>query len=205
MTVDIRKAKRGPGVVPPKGDDITPEKKMAKAPQMDKEEVKLNADMFGEDAVIAGYLEYLAESNITEEDIKNVLNALLTSGNVSWKFDLFESIPVELQIRPSWVNDCILEYVDGMTRDNEKVSMVRYNNLIAVSNLAGSLVRYGNETYVIETEKDLELARTRVQKLPYVIQNALVNKLAVFDRTIAVATSDWAIRNFIKPQKEKSE
>ena len=112
-------------------------------------------------------------------------------------------MPVEFRVRPSWVDDYILELIDRETADNERVSMMRYNNMVAVCNLAASMTAFKGETYRVETRDDFETARKRIQDMPYIIQNALVNKLAVFDRTIAVATSDWAIKNFTKPRKEK--
>ena len=141
--------------------------------------------------------------NITDDDIRDVLECLITSGNVSWRFELFDRIPVEFRVRPSWVDDYILELVDRETADNDRVSMMRYNNLVAVCNLAASMAAFRDETYRVETKEDFEKARKRVQDMPYIIQNALVNKLAVFDRTIAVATSDWAVKNFMRPRKEK--
>ena len=161
------------------------------------------SDAFGADAVISQYMSFLKDNDITMEDLENVLSALISAGNVSWKFDLLGSIPAEFQVRSTWVNDYILELVDQETKDDQKVSMLRYNNIIAVCNLAASLTAYKDEVYRIESREDFDKARKRIQDMPYIIQNALVNKLAVFDRAIAVATSDWAIKNFTKPRKEK--
>ena len=36
--------------------------------------------------------------------------------------------------------------------------------------------------------------------MPYITQNALVNALSLFDKALAVATSDWAVKNFTKPR-----
>ena len=200
--MDIRKAKRGSGTVPPKVQ--TPEREMPAAPSVDGsgDAVAPSRD-FGNDAVIAQYMAFLEENGITEEDLQNVLSAIITSGNVSWKFMLFDSIEAEFQIRPAWVNDCILELVDEETKSSEKVSVIRYNNIISVCNLAASLTRYKGESYNIRSREDFDNARKRIQGMPYVLQNALVNKLAVFDRSIAVATSDWAVKNFTKARKEK--
>ena len=157
------------------------------------------------DVIISGYMEYLQKNDITEEDVKNVLDALLTSGNVQWTFTMFGSVPVSFSVRQAWVDDYIFEVLDKLRENGQFVSMVRYNNTVAECNLAASMTQFKDETYTVATREDLEKARERIQKLPYVIQNALVKKLAVFDRVIAVATSDWAVKNFMKPRQEKSE
>jgi len=168
-----------------------------------RDSIKSPLEEFGPESVIKSYLDFLHARNITDDDIRDVLECLITSGNVSWRFELFDRIPVEFRVRPSWVDDYILELVDRETADNDRVSMMRYNNLVAVCNLAASMAAFRDETYRVETKEDFEKARKRVQDMPYIIQNALVNKLAVFDRTIAVATSDWAVKNFMRPRKEK--
>lgn len=156
------------------------------------------------DVVIGQYMSYLKENDVSEDDIRSVLEAIVTSGSVAWDFKLLDSIPVVFQLRPSWVNDVILETIDNETSDNEKVSMLRYNNLVAVCNLAASMTQFRDEKYVISSRDDFLAAKKRVEALPYVIQGALVNKLAVFDRTVAVAMSDWAVKNFMKPRKDSS-
>ena len=203
MAIDIRNARKPEGTVPPK--NIASEKASRKIPDVGEDgQITMQSDYDG-DPVIAGYMEYLNKNDITEEDIQNVLQAIITSSGVSWKFKLFDSIPVTFNIRESWVDDYIVEVVDALSSNNQHLSTVHYNNIVAQCNLAASMVEYNGEKYVIANEDDLSKARERIRKMPYVIQNALVKKLAVFDRTIAVATSDWAVKNFTKPRQEKSE
>lgn len=208
--MDIRLASRNTGAprgmkegtVPP--GTLTEEKAARPVPEVDGEAtIKGPLEEFGPESVISQYLDFLHAHDITDDDIQDVLECLITSGNVSWQFKLFDRMPVEFRVRPSWVDDYILELIDRETADNERVSMMRYNNMVAVCNLAASMTAFKGETYRVETRDDFEMARKRIQDMPYIIQNALVNKLAVFDRTIAVATSDWAIKNFTKPRKEK--
>ncbi len=208
--MDIRLASRNTGAprgmkegtVPP--GTLTEEKAARPVPEVDGEAtIKGPLEEFGPESVISQYLDFLHAHDITDDDIQDVLECLITSGNVSWKFKLFDRMPVEFRVRPSWVDDYILELIDREAADNERVSLMRYNNMVAVCNLAASMTAFKDETYRVETREDFEMARKRIQDMPYIIQNALVNKLAVFDRTIAVATSDWAIKNFTKPRKEK--
>lgn len=208
--MDIRLASRNTGAprgmkegtVPP--GTLTEEKAARPVPEVDGEAtIKGPLEEFGPESVISQYLDFLHAHDITDDDIQDVLECLITSGNVSWQFKLFDRMPVEFRVRPSWVDDYILELIDREAADNERVSLMRYNNMVAVCNLAASMTAFKDETYRVETREDFEMARKRIQDMPYIIQNALVNKLAVFDRTIAVATSDWAIKNFTKPRKEK--
>ena len=208
--MDIRLASRNTGAprgmkegtVPPA--TLTEEKAARPVPEVDGEAtIKGPLEEFGPESVISQYLDFLHAHDITDDDIQDVLECLITSGNVSWQFQLFDRLPVEFRVRPSWVDDYILELIDREAADNERVSLMRYNNMVAVCNLAASMTAFKDETYRVETREDFEMARKRIQDMPYIIQNALVNKLAVFDRTIAVATSDWAIKNFTKPRKEK--
>ncbi|WP_448344182.1 hypothetical protein [Desulfovibrio piger] len=206
--MDIRQASRGlhgteaRGTIPPAA--IAEEKTPRPVPEVDGDAtLKSPLEEFGPESVIKSYRDFLHARDISDDDIRDVLEYLITSGNVSWKFELFDRIPAEFRIRPSWVDDYILETIDRETTGDERLSMMRYNNLVAVCNLAASLASFKDETYRVETKEDFDRARKRVQDMPYIIQNALVNKLAVFDRTIAVATSDWAIKNFMRPRKEK--
>ena len=208
--MDIRLASRNTGAprgmkegtVPP--GTLTEEKAARPVPEVDGEAtIKGPLEEFGPESVISQYLDFLHAHDITDDDIPDVLECLITSGNVSWQFQLFDRLPVEFRVRPSWVDEFNLELIDREAADNERVSLMRYNNMVAVCNLAASMTAFKDETYRVETREDFEMARKRIQDMPYIIQNALVNKLAVFDRTIAVATSDWAIKNFTKPRKEK--
>ena len=202
MAIDIRQARPGAGTVPP--FNVASEKTEKPLPDVDDATGSITVD-YGGDAVIATYMDFLKNNGITEDDVQQVLDALLTSGNVVYNFQLFDRIPVSFVSREVWVDDYIVELLDDMASKTAHISNVRYNNTVAECNLAASMTAYNNERYTIATREDLDKARERIRKMPYVIQNALVKKLAVFDRTLAVATSDWAVKNFMKPRQESSE
>ena len=196
--MDIRSAKRT-GVIPPMAvadDPGTP-----KVPTVSEETGQVELPYDG-NPIIQEYMKFLEKHDVSEDSIRQALEVLITSGTLSWKFLLFDRIPVEFHARPAWVDNYIIEVLD---RTDSKISNVHFNNIVAECNLAASLYKYGDEVYQVTNEEELKEAVNRVRNLTYIIQNALVNKLAVFDRTIAVATSDWAIKNFIKPQQEKLE
>ena len=200
--MDIRSANKGKGTVPPK--ELTPEKHQPPVPEVTESGTTVAPnEEFGEELVIEQYRKFLKENDMNDDDIRDILTTLITSGDVAWSFNLFNKIPVTFHVRPSWVNDYILEQIDRMTADDPKLSLVRYNNLMAVCNLAASMTSYNDKPCIIKKKEDFDRALQAVQDMPFIIQNALVNKLAVFDRAIAVATSQWAVRNFTEPRKDK--
>lgn len=152
------------------------------------------------DVSIASYMKDLEDNGITEADILELLDTLVTTGSAAYETELFGRIPVRFQVRPTWVNDHILKLVDDATKGESQVSLLRFNTLVAMYNLAGSLVQFGKETYTVTKEKDFDKAVNRVKEMPYITQNALVNALSLFDKALAVATSDWAVKNFTKPR-----
>lgn len=203
--MDIRKAKPPLGAMPPKNVAKEPEPTPSANVDENGEIAIDELDSFGGDLVIKGYLDYLEQNNIHKEDIIEAMDVLLTTGSVSWNFELFDRIPVNFIVRPAWVDTYITEVLDKLASDTPLVSKVRYNNIVAECNLAASITQYGDKNFAIRSEADMGEAREFVRQLPYVVQNALVRKLAVFDRLLAVATSDWAVKNFTKPRQEKSE
>lgn len=201
--MDIRKAKQPVGAMPPRNVVPTPEP-VPSANVDDKGNVQVDdLDSFGGDIVIKGYMDYLAKNGFGENDVTEAMEVLLTSGSVSWSFELFDRIPVKFVVRSAWVDNYISEILDKVSAESALVSNVRYNNIVAECNLAASLNQYGDKNIIVRSEEDMENARNFVRNLPYVVQNALVRKLSVFDRLLAVATSDWAVKNFITPRKEK--
>lgn len=203
--MDIRKAKPPLGAMPPKNVAKEPEPTPSANVDEDGEITIEELDSFGGDLVIKGYLDYLEQNNIHKDEIIEAMDVLLTTGSVSWNFELFDHIPVNFIVRPAWVDTYITEILDKLASDTPLVSRVRYNNIVAECNLAASLSQYGEKKFSIRDEGDMVNAREFVRQLPFVVQNALVRKLSVFDRLLAVATSDWAVKNFTKPRQEKSE
>ena len=199
--MDIRSAKKGAGTKPQK--NVAEDATVTTTPAlgMDGESTMGSVEKYGNIAV-ARYMEELKEEGIREEDILGLLDRIITDGDVFYDTTLFGRVPVRFHIRPSWLNDKILEKLDDTTKGNEKVSVMRFNNLVALYNLAASLVKYGDNTYSITTEEDFEKAVERVNALSYIVQSALVNALSVFDKAVAVATSDWAVKTFTSPRKE---
>ena len=150
------------------------------------------------DARIKEYYEYLKTKDITDGDIVSVLDTLITSGSVKWGFKLFNRIEVDLVVRPAWVNSFILREVETLAPK----TFSRFTDIVSTYNLAGSLVKFGSQKFSNATEADVRNNYDDIARMSFIVQNKLVQQLAIFDRLIAVATSDWAIENFTKPQSE---
>lgn len=203
--MDIRKARAPKGAVP--SSFLAQQKEPIQSADMDEANTAqvTELDPYGGDIVIKEYMEFLEKNGISKDDVEAVLNALITEGTVSWGFTILGSVPAEFTVRPAWVDDCVSARLDKVASESARVSNVRFNNIVAECNLAATLTSFKDARYSIKTEEDFDEACERVRNLPFVIQNALVRKLAVFDRVLAVAMSDWAVANFTKPREEKSE
>lgn len=152
-------------------------------------------------SAIKDYLEYLQENDITDEDIHAVLDTLVTSGDVYWEFLLFNKTRVVFHVRPAWVTDILMRELE----DKVPSTYARYHGIIAMTNLAGSIVQIGEKQFDAEDEESLFEVKKYLSRKPFVVQNHLTKKLALFDRLIAVATSDEFIENFTRPQSEEQE
>lgn len=204
--MDIRNAKRpAKGTIPSRTETST-DGSTPLTPTVNQDGT-LNAAPEGisEDMILRENWEYLKEHGITEQDLKNLLDSILTTGNVAYDFKLFDKIPVCYKIREGWVDDIIIDRIDEITADKGKVSALRYSNLIAEMNLAASIVRFGDAQFNATDEESFNSNLKFVRSLAFIYRNRLIEKLAVFDRAVTIATSDWALRNFMKPLKESSE
>lgn len=160
-----------------------------------QEALPATSDIEAGDAVIMGYLDYLAEHDISKADVFKVLDTIITTGEVYWQFDLLGKIPVVFKMRPAWVNEQLIKQIE----QEQPKTISRFSDIVSVYNLAGSLVNYQDRNYEVKEEADLTTNIAFVMSLPFIMQNRLVAQMAIFDRVIAVATSDWAVENFTKP------
>ena len=146
--------------------------------------------------VIEAHRAYLKERSIDDDTIMAVLDMLLSGNAVLWQFELLGKIPVTFRVRPQWVDKHLIEQLEKTQPSN----IARFTDIVGTINLSGSLERYGTTTFRLEDIDDLNEVTKFLGSLPFVIQNKLVNELAIFDRVILVATSDWAVKNFTEPR-----
>ncbi len=168
---------------------------------LEKETSQEKQESSTKEEVIEEYIRFLESNGVLEEHIHAALDNLLTTGQFMWQFTLFDKIPVVFKVRPSFVNTLVIAAVE-----NENPRTVSFfQDLVNNSNLAGSLYKYNNIVLDASTEESFQESKMFISKLPYVIVHRLIKELTIFDRLIAVATSDWAVENFTKPQPEDSE
>jgi hypothetical protein len=144
------------------------------------------------------YMEFLKENDISEEDIFKVLDSLITTNNVFWSFELLGKIPVVFRVRPAWVSQVVMRAVESMSPK----MFPHFNDIVAMYNLAGSLESYGPTKFQMDNEDHFQASLKFVRDLGFIFQNKLAQQLAIFDRVLAVATSDWAVQNFTQPRSE---
>jgi hypothetical protein len=154
-----------------------------------------------EHTVIEEYLTFLKSKGIEEDMLYKALDQLLSTGQFLWQFYLLDKIPVVFKVRPSFVNSMVIQEIE---KSNPRtVSM--FQDLININNLAGSLFKYNNTTLDATDASSFAKAKDFTSKLPFVIAQKLVQELTIFDRLIAVATSDYALENFTKLHSEERE
>jgi len=149
--------------------------------------------------IIQEYLEYLAENDIHKEDVLKVLDSIISTGDVYWQFNLLGKIPVTFKMRRAWVNELLMDRMDK----TPPKTIARFHDILSMYNLAGSLVQYGEHETPLINEEQLHSNVEFVSNLPFIMLNRLIKQLSLFDRVVAVATSDWAVENFSEPQSEK--
>lgn len=149
--------------------------------------------------VIEGYREFLSGYGIGDAEIFGALDALITTGDVYWSFKLLDRIDIVFHIRPNWVNEKLVTQLE----ESAPKLYARFAHLVGMHNLAGSLVKYNDTDLQAKAPEEFSKTYDFVNSLSFVLQNQLVKNLAVFDRLVAVATSEWAVKNFTPPQSDE--
>lgn len=198
--MDIREAEKPAGTRPPRAvtDVAVPPTAQEDAPSANDVP---DGDL-REEFLIRQYREYLERHEVGKEDILALLDTIVSGKGVIWEFKLFGKIPVRFRLRAAWMDDAVLRRLDEQTKD-AGMSVARYNSLIGSCNLAASLSLYQDRAFAMDNERDFEAALDFVASLPAAVRNALVSHLAIFDRAVACATSEWAVQNFYVPRKDK--
>lgn len=210
--MDLRKAMRprvateasnigstGPRFV--SGEDVKANTTIATSPEVTPLSSAANLtenapDVSTADDVIQAHKEFLETRGIDEVTIMSVLDMLISGQVVLWQFELLGKIPVTFRVRPQWVDKYLIEEMERLRPSN----IARFTDLIGTINLSGSLEKYGDKTFRTSSIEELKIVSDFLSSLPFVIQNKLVEELAVFDRVLVVATSDWAVKNFTEPR-----
>lgn len=195
--MDIRKIGRQEGSMVPTQDPapaVTTED-TAFNPQVTSELSEASTDI----STIQEHLDFLKEKGVTEEHLRQVVDTLLVQGSVSWEFTLFGRIPGVFQMRAAWANDELFRRLD----EHPPKTVAFFQHTVATHNLAASLISLGDRRFSGTMRDTFERGLEEVQSLPFPTINALTRELALFDRVILVATSDWGLENFTEPLPEE--
>lgn len=204
--MNIRSAKKGTQM---KGVPTDPIQEKKNTPQQPTDEAPqktspLVAEDYGGNGLVQEYMQFLGDHNVTKEDIFKVLNTIMTTGYLEWDTSINNGrTPLRFRMRPVWAEDLIAKHVDELSAD-KNLSMMRFSNALRALNLAASLVLFGDREFDVKDEESFEESFAFINSLPYPVFTAVTTQLAVFDRAVAVAMSDWAMKNFTEPQKVSS-
>lgn len=199
--MNIRTAKKGTQM---RG---LPTEPMTDAPKPHEEQAKVSplvAEDFGGNGLVEEYMKFLADHDITKEDVFQVLDSIMTTGYLEWDTSINNGkTPLRFRMRPVWAEDVIAKNVDELSAD-KNLSMARFSNVLRMLNLAAALMKFGNREFDVKDEESFNESLEFIKSLPYPVFSAVTTQLAIFDRVIAVAMSDWAMKNFTEPQKVSS-
>lgn len=151
-----------------------------------------------EDTAIKTYLELLEENGISETHVMKVLDTLITEGTVQWAFTLLDKIPCMFKTRSQDAAKFLMECLE----QEDPKSVFRYQSIVAHVNIAASLTKFNNQEFSTDSRESIKANMAWLSEQPFIIVDRLTKQLALFDRVIAVATSDWGVKNFTKPQSE---
>ena len=150
---------------------------------------------------IHGYKKFLLDNKISIKEMEEVLDTIVTDGEVIWTFQILGKIEAAFIMRPTWANEIVIRKLELEAPS----TYARFVNVLNIYNLAGSLYLYGKKKFSPANEDDLNEVMLFLNKLPYPVFLKLIDQLVIFDRLIAVATSQWAIENFSTPPLDVSE
>ncbi len=203
--MNIRTAKKGTQVKSIPTEPIVEEAKQEAVEKPAPNKVSpLTTEDFGGNALIEEYMRFINDHGITKDDVFQLLDSIMTSGYLEWDTSINKGkTALRFRMRPVWAEDVISKNIDALSAD-KNLSMARFSNALRALNLAASLVLFGEREFDVKDEDSFNAALEFIRSLPYPVFAAVTTQLAVFDRAIVVAMSDWAMKNFTEPPKENS-
>lgn len=158
--------------------------KNSKSVDMEEEEELDTIDVF---------YNYIKNKGVTDDDIKSMQQRILMGEDVNFITTILKDKELILTTRPAWVNELILEELNNFPN----ISYQMYMDIISKVNLAASLVAFDKHKFEPLTKENYKKRVEMLRELPTFIYDKIVNELVIFDRLIAVATSDKYLETFI--------
>lgn len=137
------------------------------------------------------YEERLREHHITLEDAHRIVDTIMTKGVYEKTYPLTSKSSVTFRSR----NLQDQERTQAMLEEQVPQFMGTVNMIMAKHNLAASLVDLAGTKFG-EGDQEIAKALKFVSKLPHVLFNVLITKLAHFDELVLTVMDEGAIENF---------
>lgn len=139
------------------------------------------------------FYKYITDKGITDNDIKLIQQRIIQGESVNFTTTILQRKKLILTTRPAWVNEVIIEELNKYPN----VSYQMYVDIVSKVNLAASLVVFDDFKFEKLTRDNYEDRVNMLRDLPTFIYDKMVAELVLFDRLIAVATSDKYLETFI--------
>lgn len=148
---------------------------------------------FVEQAPEKTWEQQLKEHGINKEEAFKIIDAMLTQGFYERTYQLTSKTTVTFRTR-SFEHQ---EIVQRAVENESPQYMGTVSLLMSKYNLASSMTRMGKTKFERgEDGKDYAQAFKFLSKLPYMVFNALIQKLAKFDRLVLTVMDEGALENF---------
>lgn len=135
----------------------------------------------------------LKEQGIDKEEAFKIIDAMLSKGFYERTYPLTKKTSVTFRTRSFEHQEIVQRAIENDTPQY----MGTVSLLMSKYNLAASLVRMGKTTFERgEDGGDYTQAFKFLSKLPYMVFNALIQKLAKFDRLVLTVMDEGALENF---------
>lgn len=139
------------------------------------------------------FYKYITDKGITDNDIKLIQQRIIQGESINFTTTILQRKKLILTTRPAWVNEVIIEELNKYPN----VSYQMYVDIVSKVNLAASLVVFDDFKFEKLTRDNYEDRVNMLRDLPTFIYDKMVAELVLFDRLIAVATSDKYLETFI--------
>lgn len=139
------------------------------------------------------FYNFIKEKGVTDDVIRNIQKSILQGEAINFETTILKNMDLVLTTRPAWVNELIIEELNKYSN----VSYQMYIDIVSRVNLAASLVVFAGHRFEPLTQENYKDRVEKLRELPSFVYDKIVNELVIFDRLIAVATSDKYLETFI--------
>lgn len=138
------------------------------------------------------YEKDLEEHDVSLDQAREIVDSIIT--NLFWEEDvtLTKKLNIAFRTRTAKATLRLNEALKSLTPQHEH----GYFTIVAQTNLASSLVKYGDTELDPESKEGFELSLAFVNRLPQPLFQLLIEKLGKFDQKINAVMKEGCITNF---------